>query len=84
MHLLTNIAIPDGEQLSRISNWVIFRNLEYQITVLTAGLLYSVILSKFSKKIRLKTLLNPEIFPDCYTIFDLFCNSLGVLYILLE
>jgi len=28
----------------------------------------------FEKKI-LKTLLNPEIFPDCYTFLDIFCNS---------
>ena len=24
------------------------------------------------KKVRLKTLLNPEIFPDCYTFLDIF------------
>ena len=35
--------------------------------------------AKFSKtKIGLKILLKPEIPPDCYTFFGIFCNSPGV------
>ena len=55
----------------------IWSNISYG-TVLTLGLLHFAIFCKFSKKIRLKTRLSPEIFPDCHTFLKFFCNSPGL------
>ena len=51
-----------------------------QFIVLTPGPLHFAIffLTNF-RKIRLKTLLNPEIFPNCYTFLTFFVRE-GVLY----
>ena len=54
---------------------------EWSLRVLTPGLLNFAIFSDFFhifEKIRPKTLLNPKIFPDCYTFLTFFCNSPGV------
>jgi len=66
--------------MSTVLNFIDIENDCKSATVVTPRLLHFAIFCQMFERIRLKTLLNMEIPPDCYTFLTFFCIGKSLLH----